>query len=292
MKEVSLHRVAGPFEQIPFANYIQSPIGLVPKVGTDKTRLIFHLSFQFKQEPHGSLNFHTPRDRCKVHYQDLDYAIKTFLDLVRSVNCSDFTKPTVYLGKTDAQSAFRILPLSVQSRFWTIMKAQDPISKLWKFFIDKCLPFGASISCALFQRFSNALKFLAEKRTHAEGTVTNYLDDFLFIALLLLVCNDQIQQFIAMCDEIGVPISHERTVWGSEFMIFLGMLLDGRNCTLSIPLDKKEWAIRLLREFAGKKKSTIKDLQVLCGYLNFLTRAITAGRTFLRQMYSKYSGHV
>ena len=33
MKEVKLGRVAGPFLKVPFDNYIQSPIGLVPKAG-------------------------------------------------------------------------------------------------------------------------------------------------------------------------------------------------------------------------------------------------------------------
>ena len=50
IKEVKLGRVAGPFDEIPFENFIQSPIGLVPKVGNKKqnqTRLIFHLSYNF-----------------------------------------------------------------------------------------------------------------------------------------------------------------------------------------------------------------------------------------------------
>ena len=58
MKEVEARRYAGPFEQIPFDNYIQSPIGLVPKDGGTKTRLIFHLSY-----PKGgtsSINYNTP----------------------------------------------------------------------------------------------------------------------------------------------------------------------------------------------------------------------------------------
>ena len=42
MKEVKLGWYAGPFEKIPFDNYMQSPVGLVPKAG-NKTRLIFHL---------------------------------------------------------------------------------------------------------------------------------------------------------------------------------------------------------------------------------------------------------
>ena len=45
MKEIKLGRYAGPFEEPPFEDFIQSPIGLVPKDGGNKTRLIFHLSY-------------------------------------------------------------------------------------------------------------------------------------------------------------------------------------------------------------------------------------------------------
>ena len=47
MNEVKEGRYAGPFDEIPYKNFIQSPIGLVPKAG-NKTRLIFHLSYEFK----------------------------------------------------------------------------------------------------------------------------------------------------------------------------------------------------------------------------------------------------
>ena len=45
MKEVKLGRYAGPFKTPPFDEYIQSPIGLVPKDNGKDVRLIFHLSF-------------------------------------------------------------------------------------------------------------------------------------------------------------------------------------------------------------------------------------------------------
>ena len=45
MKEVQNNRFAGPFENIPFKNYTQSPVGLVPKGAGMDTRLIFHLSY-------------------------------------------------------------------------------------------------------------------------------------------------------------------------------------------------------------------------------------------------------
>ena len=38
MKEVKENRYAGPFEEIPFENYIQSPLGLVPKDKGDKNQ--------------------------------------------------------------------------------------------------------------------------------------------------------------------------------------------------------------------------------------------------------------
>ena len=44
MNEVKLSRYAGPFDQVPYQNFIQSPIGLVPKDKGTKSRLIFHLS--------------------------------------------------------------------------------------------------------------------------------------------------------------------------------------------------------------------------------------------------------
>ena len=48
MKEVQLKRFAGPYTKphLPLENVVQSPLGLVPKAG-NKTRLIFHLSYNF-----------------------------------------------------------------------------------------------------------------------------------------------------------------------------------------------------------------------------------------------------
>ena len=77
MKEVKEKRYAGPFEQIPFDNYIQSPIGLVPKDGGKDTRLIFHLSYP--RDGSSSVNANTPTELCLVKYPDFNEAIKLCL---------------------------------------------------------------------------------------------------------------------------------------------------------------------------------------------------------------------
>ena len=120
------------------------------------------------------------------------------------------------------------------------MKAQDPISGDWFYFVDKCLSFGSSISCAHFQRFSDSLCHLIEFKPKVQRTVTNYLDDFLFIACTLIRCNYMIRQFLNLCEDVGVPVSMEKTEWGLEIFIFLGILLDCQNLLLAVPNDKRE----------------------------------------------------
>ena len=115
MKEVKLGRYVGPFEQIPYEFYIQSPIGLVPKDGGRQTRLIFHLSYDFSEnkETDGSLNYFTPKEKCSVRYNDLDYAIKT---------CLKFSD-TFFMAKTNLRSAFHGLPILPSQYHLLIMQA-------------------------------------------------------------------------------------------------------------------------------------------------------------------------
>ena len=280
MKEVSLNRYSGPFEedQIPYDYYIQSPIGLVPKSG-GKTRLIFHLSYNFS-ESERSLNECTPRDFCSVKYKDLDYAILGCPKLLEKCGHS-----VIYFGKTDLVSAFRILPIRPDQRNLLMMKARHPVLQKFLYFADKCLPFGSSISCAHFQLFSDALAAILESKLKVR--VTNYLDDFLFMSSSEEETNRLVRTFLDICNKIGCPVSEEKTEWSSDCMVFLGILLDGKNHLLAMPQEKKVKTTNMLQLVLSKKKVTIKEAQRLTGLLNFQQRVIVPGRTFTRSMYNK-----
>ena len=289
MKEVKAKRFAGPFDAVPFDNFIHSPIGLVPKAG-GKTRLIFHLSFKFGEEANQqSLNGSMLKEECSVHYNDLDAAVKSCLHIYETFKDSPDWEGVVFLGKTDLSSAFRVLPPEISCFCWLVMIAQDPSDGKWKYFIDKCLPFGASISCSHYQRFSNALQYLVQVKSNQNKAITNYLDDFLFAAYTKWLCDQLIQSFINLCQTLNIPVADEKTVWGTTAIIFLGILLDGHHLVLCIPLEKQEKALWLLNDISGKRKIKIKQLQVLTGYLNFLTKAIHPGRTFTHRIYAKFT---
>ena len=125
MKELKEGRLAGPYTRIPFDNFIQSPIGLVPKSG-GKTRLIFHLFYDFSdKEQDGSLNKFTPNQLCTVKYNDLDHAVRLCLKVSKVGEAATGT-PSVFLSKSDLMSAFRMIPIKKQHWCWLVMKAEDP----------------------------------------------------------------------------------------------------------------------------------------------------------------------
>ena len=116
MKEVKAHRYAGPYLTPPFKHFVQSPVGLVPKA-RNKTRLIFHLSFDFSDKwEDKSVNFHTPSELCSVKYNDLDHAIRTSLNMLKK-----FEKSQLFYAKSDFSNAFRILPGKIEHRFLLVM---------------------------------------------------------------------------------------------------------------------------------------------------------------------------
>ena len=120
--------------------------------------------------------------------------------------------------------------------------------------------------------------------------ITNYLDDFLFMYITQEGCNHIVVIFLKVCKEINFLVAEDKTEWASPFMTFLGMLLNGRSLTLSIPEDKRKDALGLVQMFRDRKKATIKELQRLAGHLNFINRTIVPGRVFTTRMHAKFTG--
>ena len=168
---------------------------------------------------------------------------------------------TIFYSKSDFSKAFRILPILVGQRKWLIMMAIHPITKQKWYFIDLCLPFGSSRSCTLFQRFSDGIQCIMQHRFAniflMEVAISNYLDDFLFMALCLEVSNGAVKEFLVVCAIIGCPVSMDKTEYASELIIFLGVLLCGNRKLLIVPDDKKTKAMNLLKYATEKRKVTI-----------------------------------
>ena len=81
----------------------------------------------------------------------------------------------------------------------------------------------------------------------------------------------------------------EKTEYAVTIIIFLGVLLDGRQYILAVPEEKRLKVLNTLQEMIDKKSATVKQMQSLAGLLNFLNRAIFPGHAFTRRLYAKFS---
>jgi hypothetical protein len=125
-KEVLEGRMAGPFDYPPVHNLHVSPIGVVPK-SDGGWRMITHLSYP----PSISINNHIDPVHTSVNYTSFDTVIQTISHLDKGA----------LRAKADIKSAFRLI--RVHPADFELLG----LNMNGKFYADKCLPFGCSISC-------------------------------------------------------------------------------------------------------------------------------------------------
>ena len=81
----------------------------------------------------------------------------------------------------------------------------------------------------------------------------------------------------------------DKTEWATTLIVFLGILLNSEQFSVSIPIEKRIKAINLIQQAIDKKKVTIHFIQKLTGTPNFLNRSIVPGHAFTKGMYRKLS---
>ena len=261
--EIVLGRIAGPFESRPISNLRCSPIGLVPKK-TSGWRLITHLSYP----PSNSVNDFIDENLTSVQYSSFDNAVSIVQKLGKNAK----------IGKMDIKSAFRLLPVYPGDFDLLGFKIGN------KYYIDKCMPMGCSISCATFEHFSTFLHWLVKEK-HGSKNLDHYLDDFFFAGKNDTECLSLMSEFKNMCKQLGVPIADEKTEGPVTLMEYLGLSIDTETLTVKIPKEKINELLSKINQAAFSKKITLKQLQSLCGSLAFCSRALPSGRAFSRRLY-------
>lgn len=262
-KEISEGRIQGPFAEPPFDNLKVSPLGVIPKKQPGEYRMIHHLSF-----PYGSsVNDFIPSDLCSVHYASVDDAVR----MIKKIGSS------CTLAKTDVRSAFRIIPVHPKDYYLLGMH--------WKgqYYIDRCLPMGLASSCRTFEMLSTGMEWVARNKLNIPYII-HILDDFLIAGESPDKCRTNLQQFLAFCEDVGVPMAPEKTEGPSQILTFAGIELDCVKNEARLPQEKVEKSLSAIRSMFSRKKVTLKELQSLLGLLNFACSVVVPGRVFLRRL--------
>lgn len=269
-KELAAGRIAGPFKTPPFTNFRVSPIGLVPKKQPGEYRMIHHLSYP----EGGSVNDFIDPEICSVQYTKFDEAVKMIQKLGQGT----------LLGKADVKGAFRLMIISPDN--FPLLGFQFD----GNYYFDRCLPFGLSYSCALWEKFATFLHYVV-RRSCSVGELEHYLDDFLFGGNAgTNECKQIMSTFFATCKKMGVPIAEEKTEGPQTVIIFLGLELDSVLMEVRIPTEKIEQLQTQIQEILNKKSVTLNSMQSLIGSLHFMCRAIVPGRPFCRRLINAIRG--
>ena len=66
--------------------------------------------------------------------------------------------------------------------------------------------------------------------------------------------------------------------------------MDTENQVARLPDDKLLKCLSMIKDFLYRKKVTLKELQSLCGLLNFACQVVLPGRAFLRRLFDLTRG--
>lgn len=185
-----------------------------------------------------------------------------------------------YMGKVDLKNAYRSIPISKNSQRVTGLSWVVDGKKVYM--VDTRLPFGARASPYIFNKVTQSVRYMMEKRGFHNIVV--YLDDFWVCANSYHECSVAMDTLLKLLRSLGFHINWSKVEGPSKCMTFLGIEINSEEMTLAIPKDKLEDTIGLVHTFLARRRSSKKQLQSLVGRLSWLARVVSPGRIFLRAL--------
>ena len=259
--DVVAGKKAGPFAAPPFAHFWCSPIGCVPKRGTDKVRVIHDLS-------HGSpASVNDFIEYREHHLGSFDDA----MDAVRRLGRG------CWLVKLDVEAAYKQVP--VDPADWHLLG----FTWLGQYYHERTLPFGLRSSCRKWDLYATALHHFMQKHLGIHCTV-HYVDDFLFVVRDLADATARRDAALRMCAQLGVPMSPKKTEGPVTRLTFLGIEIDTEAMEARLSQERLEELRSSLSVWVTRDTASIQEFQSLAGVLNFVCRVVRPGRVYLRSI--------
>ena len=92
------------------------------------------------------------------------------------------------------------------------------------------------------------------------------------------VCQKNLNTFLALSENLGIPIKASKTCQPSTKAVVHLVMLDTEQMELSLPEDKCQTILEKLSHFMNRKKCRLQELQSLIGHLNFACLIVVPGR--------------
>jgi hypothetical protein len=185
-----------------------------------------------------------------------------------------------YIWKGDIDSAFR--NVVVRPRDWHLLAFYVDGT----LYVDTRLPFGHALSPYYFVNFvGRPVMYVAARRgATLLGALAGYIDDFFG------GCDDyddalfQMEIWLKVCADLGIPVSKAKTFLPAQVVEILGFLIDTAHMSISVDPERIQDILDVLRLIQGWKAAKKRDLEGLAGKMSFVCSVVPGGRTFMREI--------
>lgn len=256
---------AGHYLVVDSKPMIISPLAAVPKAnGT--LRLIHDGS-----RPAGN-SMNTFASSPPVSYQSLDDALSVL-------------RPGMFMAKVDLKSAYRSVRIKDSDFIATGLQWTFEGQLSTSFMVDTRLPFGNRRSPHVFNTLTQAARhIIAGYGKFPLCRLIAYLDDFWLTADTAEECQRMLLTTIQILRRLGWMIAWEKVVGPTRQLTFLGVDICSSSMTVTLPHDKLRQFHGLLVAALSRRSMSKRQMQSLIGKLNWITRCVYGGRTFLRRL--------
>lgn len=181
------------------------------------------------------------------------------------------------MAKMDICRAYRNIPVHPKDRYLLGMSWCSEV------YVDATLPFGLRSAPLIFSTVADVTQWIMEQK--GVDWLIHYMDDFFIVGPQGSDrCGENIAYINETCEELGLPIDHDKDEGPTTAITFLGMELDAEAMEVCLPAAKLLYLRAALNSWRGRKACRKRDLLSLIGSLSHASRAVRAGRSFVRRL--------
>jgi hypothetical protein len=154
-------------------------------------------------------------------------------------------------------------------------------------YFDTSLAFGLRSAAQACQRCTNALKHMVAGRGYS---IVNYVDDLAGVECSRDRAISAAHTLDEIIEQSGLNIATNKSIDATQVMVFLGILFDGENMTMSVTADRMLEISKELELWSHRRRATKKQIQSLAGKLNFIAKCCKPGRVFKARILGALKG--
>ena len=251
--ELAHGALLGPFQGPPERTNHISPLMTREKKNSDHRRVIVDLSF-----PNGySINDGIDT----VNYIDGPLTVRlpsvlTMEERVLALGSGSF------LYKTDLARGYRQLRIDLAD--WGLLA----FTHRGSYYLDVCPPFGLRSSAMMMVRSTQAVTYIHKLKGY---TSIAYIDDFGGAEGDKEKAGSALGALQEILSELGLREAEDKICPPSQVMTWLGVQFNTQDMTMSLPDRKLQDVAECLRQWEGRTRATLKEIQSLFGLLQFVT---------------------